>query len=40
MAAFARAVLEGSAQPGVWFPEEVQRAREPLYQTKKSRLGC
>ncbi|CAK9253947.1 unnamed protein product [Sphagnum jensenii] len=23
VAAFARAVLEGSAQPGVWFPEEV-----------------
>jgi len=40
VAAFARAVLEGSAQPGVWFPEEVQRAREPLYQTKKPRLGC
>lgn len=23
VAAFARAVLEGSTQPGVWFPEEV-----------------
>jgi hypothetical protein len=23
-AAFARAVLEGATQPGVWFPEEVQ----------------
>lgn len=25
-AAFALAILEGSTQPGVWFPEEVTKA--------------